>query len=89
MGLGKTLTTISILYAFAQAEVCKSIVVTPSTLIDNWSKEIKKWLGMRVSPIVIKSGSDGNASINTFSISRISRYPILLISYEMIRKYVN
>lgn len=89
MGLGKTLTTLSVLYTLMQHDVCKSIIVTPSSLVDNWANETKKWLHTKMEPLVIKAGTDANAVINVFSISRTSRYPILIISYELFRKHVD
>lgn len=88
MGLGKTLTSISVVWAFARKEQCKSIIICPCSLLDNWKKEIKHWLGFKVNPLIIKpGGDDAEIMINTFTISRISKYPILVISYEMFRKY--
>jgi hypothetical protein len=84
MGLGKTLTTISVLWTLISLQICKVVIVCPSSLIDNWCAEIKKWLGMRLAPLVIRAGSDVNAIINTFAISRITKFPLLILSYEVL-----
>lgn len=88
MGLGKTLTTISVIWAYVKSNSSKSIVVCPTSLVDNWNNEFKKWLGTRINPLVIKaSGIDPNSVINTFSISNIKKYPVLIISYEVLQCY--
>ena len=115
MGLGKTLTSIAVLWAFARKEACKSLIVCPCSLLANWTREIKLWLGIKMNPLVVTSGMpvsihplsfhpsinpsvdhmlflnylitsagpSAEVTINTFAISRISRYPVLILSYEV------
>ncbi len=84
MGLGKTLVAISVMSAFAKCRGYKSVVVCPSSLVDNWVKEIKKWLRVTSDNILyIQQGSDARAVINTFAISSVNKYPTLVISYEV------
>ena len=123
MGLGKTLTSIAVLWAFARKEACKSLIVCPCSLLANWTKEIKLWLGIKMNPLVVTSGMpyihtyihtyilpspshcnehidlislaylhsirfdsigpSAEVTINTFAISRVSRYPVLILSYEV------
>jgi len=83
MGLGKSLTTISVIWTLISLQITKVVIVCPSSLIDNWVQELKKWLGMKLIPLVIRSGSDANAIINTFAISRINKFPLLILSYEV------
>jgi len=52
MGLGKTLQCISLLYTLlkqgpygGKPVIQRALVVCPSTLVKNWNKEFKKWLG--------------------------------------------
>ena len=53
MGLGKTLQTIALLWTLMKQNpidgdgpvVKKALIVCPVTLINNWRKEIRKWLG--------------------------------------------
>ena len=87
MGLGKTLTTISVIWAFVRSCTCKCLIVCPSSLCKNWQKEILKWLGTRMHPICVQS-SDGpeavKSKINSFSCGHIKGIaPALIISYEV------
>ena len=67
MGLGKTLTAISVLWAFVRNGRCKGIIVCPSSLVDNWEKEIKKWMGVKLKALCVRSsagtGTDRVASL--------------------------
>ena len=46
MGVGKTLTAIATVWAFVRTKTQrKCLIITPSSLVDNWIKEIKHWLG--------------------------------------------
>ncbi len=39
MGLGKTITSIAVISAMSKYELgCKSLIVCPSSLVDNWKK---------------------------------------------------
>lgn len=89
MGLGKTLTIISVMWTLVQHDLGKTVVVCPSSLLDNWVVEFKRWLSFKINPLVIKSGADTKSAINTFSISTSSKFPVLLMSYEMFRKVGN
>jgi len=40
MGLGKTLTSLCVMWKILQNERCKAVIVCPSSLIDNWEKEV-------------------------------------------------
>ena len=57
MGLGKTLTAISVLWAFVRNGRCKGIIVCPSSLVDNWEKEIKKWMGVKLKALCVRSSA--------------------------------
>eukprot|EP01032_Pedospumella_encystans_P031307 gene31307-35337_t len=88
MGVGKTLTAIATIWAFVRTKTQrKCLIITPSSLVDNWVKEIKHWLGTKLKPLVIRSGSDASAIINTFAIRMASLYPVMVLSYEMFRKH--
>jgi len=71
----------------------KAIVVTPSSLVKNWHKEIVKWLGGKVNPLSIDSGSkeEINKSLMQFMAQhgRLIPTPILLISYETFRLHAS
>ena len=61
MGLGKTLQTITLIWTllkqgpFNNAPVIRRcLILAPSSLINNWAEEFKKWLGserIRVYPV--------------------------------------
>ncbi|KAL1498820.1 hypothetical protein AB1Y20_014123 [Prymnesium parvum] len=66
MGLGKTLQTIAVIWTFLKQSIEKgrkegeyksAMVVCPTSLVWNWAKEVKLWLGTRLSPIVVTSGA--------------------------------
>jgi len=87
MGLGKTLISISVIWAFIKSSKCKSLIVCPSSLCKNWQKEFLKFLGTKCRPLCVQSG-DGpdsvKAIINTFSCGHLKGIaPALIISYEV------
>jgi DNA repair and recombination protein RAD54B len=53
MGMGKSLTALSVLWSFVRSQSVKALIVCPSSLIDNWTKEFKKWLGTHASMLLI------------------------------------
>ncbi|KAF9364875.1 helicase [Mortierella sp. NVP85] len=89
MGLGKTLQTIALLWTLLKQSpyhgeessvVKKALVVCPASLIKNWQKEFKKWLGTeRVR--VFAAGS--KSIITDFTLGKI--YPVMVIGYEKLR----
>jgi SNF2 family DNA or RNA helicase len=83
MGLGKTLTAISVLWAFVRQGGCKGVVVVPSSLIDNWEREMKQWLGVKMRPLVLRPGMNAETLINSFVIGHVSLTPVMLLSYEV------
>eukprot|EP00066_Takifugu_rubripes_P023463 XP_011612729.1 PREDICTED: DNA repair and recombination protein RAD54-like isoform X1 [Takifugu rubripes] len=95
MGLGKTLQCITLIWTLLRQspdfkpEIDKVIVVSPSSLVRNWSNEVQKWLGGRVTPLAIDGGSKDD--IDRQLVNFISQYglrvpsPILIISYETFR----
>ncbi|XP_052893798.1 DNA repair and recombination protein RAD54B-like [Anopheles moucheti] len=89
MGLGKTLQCIALMYTlmktgpYGKPLAKRILIVTPSSLVDNWDREINKWLR--------------NERIFTFIVgpnNKLKRYaqsphiPILIISYEMLSKQI-
>lgn len=85
MGLGKTLTSISVLWAYVRNGGCKGVVVCPSSLIDNWEREMRQWLGVKMRPLVIRpnSSSPAETTINSFVIGHVSLTPVMILSYEV------
>ncbi|XP_055996293.1 DNA repair and recombination protein RAD54-like [Ostrea edulis] len=95
MGLGKTLQCISLMWTLLrQSPDCcplidKVVVVTPSSLVRNWSNEVQKWLSGKINCLAIDSGmkSEIDRQLHQFMQLRGRRnpYPILIISYETFR----
>lgn len=89
-GLGKTLQTISFLYTVLKQGprnhplVKKALVVAPSSLTENWKREIKKWLGDEKLRCCILAGQQVKEDIVAFKHGML--YPIAITSYEMMRK---
>lgn len=92
MGLGKTLTTLALLYTILKqgpngnSVVKKAMVVAPSSLTRGWSREVKKWFGdERLRSCVIESGPKGAQQALEFRVGSVS--PLAFISYETLRQH--
>ncbi len=101
MGLGKSLQTIALLETLLKQGpqgvpiVKKALVVAPSSLLDNWRAEIRKWVGEASTVKAIILGASSSAmskqeqekkqTILDFKFGRL--YNIGIISYETLRKY--
>ncbi len=101
MGLGKSLQTIALLETLLKQGpqgvpiVKKALVVAPSSLLDNWRAEIRKWVGeaSTVKAIILgastaatsKQEQEKKQTILDFKFGRL--YNIGIISYETLRKY--
>ncbi|KAG0342050.1 helicase [Podila humilis] len=89
MGLGKTLQTITLLwtllkqspyYGKESSVVKRALVVCPASLIMNWRKEFKKWLGdERLKVFAV----DSKSTLTDFTLGRV--YPVMIIGYEKLR----
>ncbi|KAE8160701.1 SNF2 family N-terminal domain-containing protein [Aspergillus tamarii] len=89
MGLGKTLQTITLLWTLLKQnpiyedppEVKKALIVCPVTLINNWRKEFRKWLGNeRIGVFVF---DDKRKRLTDFT--RGKAYNIMIVGYEKLR----
>ena len=93
MGLGKSLVTIAMLWTlFKQNPICegphesppiiqKALIVCPVTLINNWRKEFRKWLGLdRLGVYVF---DDSKKRITDFTKSKA--FAVGIIGYEKLR----
>eukprot|EP01117_Protostelium_nocturnum_P012146 TRINITY_DN4455_c0_g2_i2.p1 TRINITY_DN4455_c0_g2~~TRINITY_DN4455_c0_g2_i2.p1 ORF type:complete len:842 (-),score=232.18 TRINITY_DN4455_c0_g2_i2:126-2303(-) len=101
MGLGKTLQVITLIWTMlrqgpfgkptiSSKKMEKVIIVTPVSLIQNWKKEIGKWLGdFRMKSLTVSESSPKEVveTIETFKKSSTDVYPILIISYEKFRQH--
>ncbi|KIH67063.1 hypothetical protein ANCDUO_02606, partial [Ancylostoma duodenale] len=92
MGLGKSIQTIVATLALMRQpkSSCryvpkKCLVVVPSSLVNNWKSEFRKWwFYIGRSPVItVNKVSD----ITSYSCS-YSTYPYLIISYEMALRYI-
>jgi DNA repair and recombination protein RAD54B len=89
MGLGKTLQTIALIWTLlkqnpiyeAQPVVNKVLIVCPVTLINNWRKEFRKWLGRDRVGVYI--GGDKHSRITDFTLGRA--YNVMIVGYEKLR----
>lgn len=88
MGLGKTLTTIALLWTLLRQNpihkkapvVKKALIVCPVSLIRNWKREFRKWLGL--DRLGVLEFEDQNTSLNSFD-GRV--YQVMIIGYERLR----
>lgn len=89
MGLGKTLQTIALLWTLLkqnpvhgeQPVVKKALIVCPVTLINNWRKEFKKWLGKERIGVFV---ADSKANLRDFTHGKV--YSMMIIGYEKLQK---
>lgn len=89
MGLGKTLQTITLLWTLLKQNpvyeeapvVKKAIIVVPASLIHNWRKEFRKWLGNERIGVFVADGK--NLRITDFT--RGKAYNVMIIGYEKLR----
>ncbi|KAJ2058556.1 DNA-dependent ATPase protein rad54 [Coemansia sp. S146] len=102
MGLGKTLQCIALLWTLLQQSpiagkptIEKCIVACPSSLVKNWANEIVKWLGStKISPLACDNKGTKEkvtASLRHFISARGRKviHPVLIISYETLRTYID
>ena len=89
MGLGKTFQTITLLWTLLKqnpvygepAVIKKALIVCPVTLIKNWRKEFRKWLGLdRIGVFVF---DDNKRRLTDFTKGR--SWSIMIIGYEKLR----
>lgn len=89
MGLGKTLQTIALLWTLLKQNpihgdppvIKKALIVCPVTLINNWRKEFRKWLGNeRIGVFVF---DDKQKRLTDFTRGRA--YSIMIVGYEKLR----
>lgn len=88
MGLGKTLMTITLLWTLLkqnpfvneQPIIKRALIVCPVTLITNWKKEFRKWLGHdRIGVFTL----DSKSNLQAFVSGRC--YQVMIVGYEKLR----
>ncbi|KAL4917789.1 SNF2 family N-terminal domain-containing protein [Aspergillus aurantiobrunneus] len=89
MGLGKTLQTITLLWTLLKQNpiyesapvIKKALIVCPVTLINNWRREFRKWLGNeRIGVFVF---DDKSKRLTDFTMGKA--YNIMIVGYEKLR----
>ncbi|KAL4799091.1 SNF2 family N-terminal domain-containing protein [Aspergillus venezuelensis] len=89
MGLGKTLQTITLLWTLLKQNpiyesapvIKKALIVCPVTLINNWRREFRKWLGNeRIGVFVF---DDKRKRLTDFTMGKA--YSIMIVGYEKLR----
>lgn len=89
MGLGKTLQTIALLWTLLKQNpiheeppvIKKALIVCPVTLINNWRKEFRKWLGNERIGVFVADGT--KTRLTDFTMGKI--YNVMIIGYEKLR----
>lgn len=89
MGLGKTLQTITLLWTLMKQNpiyesppvVKKALIVCPAGLVNNWRREIRKWLGNERIGIYVADSK--NKRVTDFTKGKA--YNVMIIGYEMLR----
>ncbi|GES59517.1 DNA-dependent ATPase [Aspergillus terreus] len=89
MGLGKTLQTITLLWTLLKQNpvyesppvVKKALIVCPVTLINNWRREFRKWLGNERIGVFVYD--DKRKRLTDFTMGRA--YNIMIVGYEKLR----
>lgn len=75
MGLGKTLQIISLLSSGPRNEVFPSLIVSPTTLLENWRREIVKF-APGITPVIHQGPH------RTGFPSEIKKYDVIITSYD-------
>ena len=89
MGLGKTLQTIALLWTllkqnpiYEEAPVIKkALIVCPVTLINNWKREFRKWLGTERIGVMV--AENNKVRLTDFTMGKA--YSVMIIGYEKLR----
>ncbi|KAI9711237.1 MAG: helicase [Bogoriella megaspora] len=89
MGLGKTLQTIALLWTLLKQNpiyedppvIKKALIVCPATLINNWRKEFRKWLGNERIGVFV--ADDKKTRLTDFTMGK--SYNVMVIGYEKLR----
>jgi DNA repair and recombination protein RAD54B len=90
MGLGKTLTTIALLWTLlkqnpingCEGVIRKALIVCPVTLINNWKREFKIWLGNERIGVFV---ADSQKHMRLTDFTHGKSYSVMIIGYEKLR----
>ncbi|KAL1302807.1 hypothetical protein AAFC00_003145 [Neodothiora populina] len=89
MGLGKTLQTIALIWTLLKQNpiyedgpvIKKALIVCPATLINNWRKEFRKWLGNERIGVLVAE----NNKTRLTDFTKGKSYSVMIIGYEKLR----
>ena len=89
MGLGKTLQTIALIWTLLKQNpifedgpvIKKALIVCPVTLINNWKKEFRKWLGNERIGVFVAD----NTKTRLSDFTKGKSYSVMIIGYERLR----
>lgn len=89
MGLGKTLQTIALLWTLLKQNpiyeeppiIKKALIVCPVTLVNNWRKEFRKWLGTERIGVFV--ADEKKKRLTDFTMGK--SYNVMIIGYEKLR----
>ncbi|KAI9690418.1 MAG: helicase [Bathelium mastoideum] len=89
MGLGKTLQTIALLWTLLKQNpvhndppvIKKALIVCPVSLINNWRKEFRKWLGNERIGVLV--ADEKRTRLTDFTLGK--SYSVMVIGYEKLR----
>ncbi len=96
MGLGKTLQTIALVltlikqscyYTSASCTIERAMIVCPLTLVKNWKREFRKWIGNNALNVLCIDGDRGRQDVERFV--RSKTYHVLVIGYEKLRTCID
>ncbi|CAI7739319.1 unnamed protein product [Closterium sp. NIES-54] len=95
MGLGKTLQVIALMWTLLKQGpqgrpfLRKAVVVCPSSLVDNWGAEFRKWLGTeRLKAMVVNSSfSPTEVKGKMVDFKHAVVWPVLITSYDLLRRH--
>ncbi|KAJ5156291.1 hypothetical protein N7492_009094 [Penicillium capsulatum] len=102
MGLGKTLQCISLMWTLLKQDpeagkttIQKCVIACPSSLVGNWANELGKWLGKDATTPFAVDGKASKAELTlqikqwAIASGRGIVRPVLIVSYETLRMYVD
>lgn len=89
MGLGKTLQTIALIWTLVKQNpiykddpvIKKVLIVCPVTLVQNWKKEFRKWLGR--DKLGVMSFGDEGSRLSMFD---GRNFKVMIVGYERLQK---
>ncbi|GLC51026.1 hypothetical protein PLESTB_000458000 [Pleodorina starrii] len=93
MGLGKTLQVITLTWTLLRQGpegrplAGKVLVVTPATLVDNWGREVKKWLGSERLQVTLCLQQSSAAKQQILEFRHGCHQRMMITSYETLRKH--